>query len=59
VNYSLSNTVIIGLSSNRNDTITLATVSFKKSLSRSEQSRLSNWLKNRISTDSLKLVMVN
>lgn len=59
LNYSINNTIIKNLAYKRSDTVTLATVSFKKPLSKNEKSRLSGWLKNRIGTDSLQLVMLN
>ena len=57
--YSIDNVVMKNLDKAKNDTVTLATMSFTKEISITEISKLRNWLKNRLGTDSLKLVTLN
>jgi uncharacterized hydrophobic protein (TIGR00271 family) len=54
--YTLSNAVIFNLDSTRADTITLLTVKTKNAMPRREGQRLVNWIKERIQSDSVKLI---
>lgn len=56
-NYSLSQSVMNNLDSSRRDTVTLFTAKFKKYFSRRERRKLQNWIKQRIKTDSVKILL--
>ena len=53
--YSLSQGVVYNLDSTRRDTISVFTTRFGKRFATSERTRLVNWLKQRIQSDSVKL----
>jgi uncharacterized hydrophobic protein (TIGR00271 family) len=55
--YSLTRSVTINQDSIRRDTISLFTAKLKKSLSKENRIRLQSWLRERIKTDSLKLLI--
>lgn len=55
--YSLSQSIIHNLDSSRVDTLTLLTAKFSKSFSKNEREKLQSWLKVRVKTDSVKLVV--
>lgn len=59
INYTINNVVVKNIVSKKNDTVTLATVGFAKNPSRSDRIRLEKWLKKRIATDSLKLILMD
>lgn len=54
--YALTNTVFVNLDSTKKDTITLFTIKTDKPFSQSEKLKLSTWIKQRIGSDSVKLV---
>jgi uncharacterized hydrophobic protein (TIGR00271 family) len=54
--YTLTNTVYISLDSTRQDTLTLLTAKTKRPLSTTEKRKLADWIKQRIRTDSVKLI---
>lgn len=54
--YTLSQTIVQQLDSTRSDTVTLLVARFRRRMPLRERPRLSNWLKERIKTDSLKVV---
>jgi uncharacterized hydrophobic protein (TIGR00271 family) len=57
-NYSLTQTVFFRLdSTKRKDTISLFTVKFKSPIARRDRLRLQSWLKQRIKSDSVKLLI--
>ena len=58
-NYSIENVSIKHVNSKRLDTVTLAALYFEKAISKTENIRLEKWLKSRLGTDSLKIVMLN
>lgn len=55
--YSLSRTTFRHADTKKNDTITLFVGSFNRYLSRSEKIKLSTWLKERTSSDSVKVII--
>ncbi|MEO6232736.1 MAG: TIGR00341 family protein [Ferruginibacter sp.] len=55
--YTLSQSIVHNLDSSRLDTLTLLTAKFSKRFSNSEREKLQNWLKLRVKTDSVKLVI--
>lgn len=55
--YSLSQSLNYNFTLNRQDTLTVMTAKFRKPISRAEKEKLSEWLKERIKTDSLKMVV--
>lgn len=55
--YTINNVIIKNLQANHLDTITLAVMDFPKQLPVNEKSRLQSWLKSRIKTDSLQLII--
>jgi hypothetical protein len=57
--YSINHIVVKNLKAKRNDTLTLATLGFSSVPSSGEKIRLAAWLKRRIGTDSLKLVLTD
>lgn len=57
LNYSINNIEIKHLDTNRLDTVTLAFLNFNKQVSNTERTRLQRWLKSRLQSDSLKLVL--
>ncbi|MEJ5993117.1 TIGR00341 family protein [Pedobacter sp. Du54] len=59
LSYSISNVVVKNIIAKRNDTLTLASLDFTKGPTKSERTKLEKWLKNRIATDSLKLILTN
>lgn len=58
-NYSIDNISIQQINTKQRDTVTLAALYFEKPISKSENLRLGKWLKSRLKTDSLKIVMLN
>ncbi|MBC7760132.1 MAG: hypothetical protein H7069_14840 [Phormidesmis sp. FL-bin-119] len=59
LSYSISNVVVKNIIAKRNDTLTLASLAFIKTPSKSERTKLEKWLKKRIATDSLKVILMN
>ncbi|MBC7567225.1 MAG: TIGR00341 family protein [Pedobacter sp.] len=57
--YSINNVELRHVQTQLSDTVTLATVSFSKGISRDEKARLERWLKTRLGTDSLQLIVLN
>ena len=55
--YSLARTVFYNLSSSAIDTLTLFTAKFNKKLAGKERTRLQNWIKERIPSDSVRLIV--
>jgi hypothetical protein len=55
--FTLSQTVMQSLDSLRIDTVTLFVARFSRSFPAREKTKLRNWLKERVKTDSLKLVV--
>jgi len=53
--YTLSQGVVYSLDSTRRDTVSLFTASFTERFRAAEQTKLVNWLKQRIHSDSVKL----
>ncbi|MEJ7913828.1 MAG: TIGR00341 family protein [Chitinophagaceae bacterium] len=53
--YSLSQGIVYNLDSTRRDTISVFTTKFSKRFATTERTRLVNWLKQRIRSDSVKL----
>ncbi len=56
-NYTLSQVVAYNYEMSRSDTLTLITAKFQRAVLRNERSKLQNWLKQRIKSDSVKLVI--
>ncbi len=56
-NYSLAQSIFYNLSSLKPDTLTLFTARFKKRISRNDRLRLQEWIKQRVKTDSVKLLI--
>lgn len=54
--FSLTQTIITNLDSSRYDTVTLLVAKFPRYLIRAEREKMSNWIKERIHTDSLKVI---
>ncbi len=57
--FSLSNAIINILDSTRIDTITLMNVGFNNEITEDELRRLQNWVKQRIGSDSVKVIVEN
>ncbi|MGY4385075.1 putative hydrophobic protein (TIGR00271 family) [Pedobacter sp. UYP24] len=55
--YTINNVVLKRLDVNKLDTVTMAVTTFSKPISKSETNRLKLWLKSRIKTDSLQLIV--
>lgn len=55
VQYSLTNAISVRLDSTKRDTVTLFSVKTGRPLSKAEKEKLTNWLKQRVGTDSIKL----
>lgn len=55
--YSLSQAVVRDMNSPRLDTISVFVGEFRRPISRNDRLRLQNWLKERIKSDSVKLVV--
>lgn len=55
--YSLSQSVFYRLDTDKTDTIALLTARFKKPVRKEERMKLQNWMKQRIKTDSVKLII--
>ena len=55
--YSLSQSVFYRLDAAKTDTITLLTARFKKAVRKEERIKLQSWMKQRIKTDSVKLII--
>ena len=58
-NYTIDNVVAKNLGSNTNDTLTLATMQFSSKISNADKLKLRQWLKTRVATDSLQLIILN
>jgi len=56
-NYSLAQTIVYNLDSSRLDTISLFTARFKKNFSRNEKLKIQNWVRQRIKSDSVKVLI--
>jgi uncharacterized hydrophobic protein (TIGR00271 family) len=56
--YSLTNAILINIDSTRRDTVLLLTARTKTRLSNLQKQKLENWLKQRTTTDSLKLINI-
>ena len=54
--FSLTQTIISNLDSSRYDTVTLLVTKFPRYLTRTEKEKMSNWIKKRIRTESLKSI---
>lgn len=54
--YTLNNAVLFNLDSTRRDTITLFTAKTKRPLSTADKQKLVNWIKQRLKSDSVKLI---
>ncbi|EDM37832.1 hypothetical protein PBAL39_15444 [Pedobacter sp. BAL39] len=55
--YSINHVEVKRLDTSRRDTVTLALMSFNNSISSTERTRLQRWLKTRLGSDSLKLLI--
>ncbi|MEO5995838.1 MAG: TIGR00341 family protein [Chitinophagaceae bacterium] len=55
--YTLFQTIVNNLDSTKQDTISLFTTRFNKRIPRTERTKLQNWVKQRIKTDSVKLLI--
>lgn len=55
--YSLSQTIMYDIDSNRADTVTLFTGQFKKALPTADKNRLQDWLKQRVKADTVVLML--
>lgn len=55
--YAINNLVMKKLDTKTQDTVTLAVVSFVPAVSAQERERLRSWLKNRLGTDSVQLLV--
>lgn len=55
--YSISNVVNIRMDTTATDTLTLVTASFAKQIGEAEQLKLREWLKNRLNTKDLKVLV--
>lgn len=55
--YTINNVVIKNLQAKRLDTVTLAVMNFQIQPAANERSKLQSWLKSRIKTDSLQLII--
>jgi uncharacterized hydrophobic protein (TIGR00271 family) len=56
-NYTLQQSIVVHTDTTHPDTITLFIGSFKPALPRSDRQKLQYWLKQRINTDSVKLIL--
>lgn len=54
--YILSNVVLFNLDSTRRDTVTLFTAKTKRALSTTDKQKLAGWIKQRVESDSVKLI---
>ena len=54
--YTLTNAILLNLDSTRRDTITLFTAKTKRALSNADKQKLAGWIKQRIQSDSVKLI---
>jgi len=59
LNYSINNAEVKYPGTNKRDTLTLALLNFNKQISATERLRLQDWLKNRIQSDSLKVIIID
>ncbi|TCD02494.1 TIGR00341 family protein [Pedobacter psychroterrae] len=57
--YSISNIEVKHLDTSRKDTLTLALMDFKTKISTVERLRLERWLKTRLQSDSLKVLLTD
>jgi uncharacterized hydrophobic protein (TIGR00271 family) len=57
ISYSLGQSVIINLNAGGKDTIPLFTARFKRPVSDSDKIKLENWIKVRIKSDSIKIIL--
>ena len=55
--YTVSNTIIQRLDNAKQDTVTLVLTSFSKTINVADQLKLNRWLKSRLKTDSVKLIV--
>lgn len=55
ITYSIYQTILYHADTSRNDTVTMFTGKFKKSLSNMEAKKLQNWIKERVNADSVVL----
>lgn len=55
--YTLQNAVIKNVASLKNDTVTLFTAKFQKQIKADDERRLTSWLKLRVKSDSIKVVI--
>ncbi len=56
-NYSITKSVFLNVDSARSDTITLFAATASKTIYRGEHAKMQRWLKNRLQTDSLLVVI--
>ena len=59
VNYSINNIEVRHLDTGKRDTLTMALMNFNSQIPEIERIRLQNWLKNRLQSDSLKVLIDN
>jgi len=55
--FVLSNTVIVSAASTRQDTVTLFVATFLNRLEEQDKVKMANWLRQRINTDSLRVIL--
>ncbi|WP_374164955.1 DUF389 domain-containing protein [Arcticibacter sp. MXS-1] len=57
LSYSINNTVVYRIAEDRQDTLTLVAVNFRRTVPGAEQARMRNWLQTRLNADSLRLII--
>lgn len=55
--YSINNSVVYRINDDRQDTLTLVTANFRRTVSAPEQARMRGWLQTRLKADSLRLIV--
>jgi len=55
--FSLTNAVVTNVDSSRRDTLTIFVGKFHRVISRTERIKLNDWIRVRVKTDSLKLIV--
>jgi len=55
--YSLIPVIVYNVDSTNRDTVTLFTGKFSKRISTAERTKLASWLKQRVKTDSVKVII--